>query len=518
VNARTAALSDFALQRIDAEGGGPVNRRIYRVVRDAILSRTLAVGTRLPSSRALAKDLGVSRNTVSHAYDQLIAEGYLQPRPGAGTFVADSVPDQVALMPDRPAPSACGAHAAHLSRRGALLIEQASACGQQWGAFVPGTPDVTQFPHRVWTRLHNQVWRRSRPELLTYDRGAGLLALREGIADHLRVARSVDCNAGQVMITTGIHQSIDLATRLLGEPGDVAWIEDPCYWGTRSLLHAQGLSVAPVPVDHEGMLFRPGLLPVPRFIFLTPSHQYPLGSVMSLARRRAFLDYAAAHGSWIVEDDYDSEFRYDRRPLASLQGLDAHGRVLYLGTFSKTLFPGLRIGFMVVPPALADAFATGMSELYRGGQLCTQSVLAEFIAQGHFVSHIRRMRVVYARRLELLRAAIARDIGRRADVEQSAAGLHLTLKLPRGCDDVAISLDAMRRGIVARALSRYYADPQDAQPGLILGYACVPDDDIAPAVAKLAAVVNDHLPQNLWRMPKLNALSPVPLSMALPTV
>ena len=388
---RIAALSDFLLQRIDRSVGKPVNRQLYQVIREAILAHVLPVGLQLPSSRDLARELKMSRNTVTYAYEQLVAEGYLETRVGAGTFVADTVPDRVPAPAPADAAQVNPAGRLGLSARGAQLVERAGAYRLQWGAFMPGVPDVTLFPNKMWSRLQNKYWRRARSDLLTYGHGGGYQPLREAIAEYLRVVRSVNCTANQVMITTGIHQSIDLAAKLLAEAGDRAWVEDPCYWGTRSVLHSLNLEPVPVAVDAEGIDLRRGdWKHPPRFIFVTPSHQYPLGPVMSLSRRRMLLEYAAVHNAWIMEDDYDSEFRYNSRPLASLQGMDTYDRVLYLGSFSKTLFPGLRIGFLVVPQALEAPFATGLSELYRGGQVFTQAVLADFMAEGHFASHIRK--------------------------------------------------------------------------------------------------------------------------------
>ena len=494
---RIATLSDFLLQRIDRGNGSPVNRQIYQVIREAILSHMLPVGLQLPSSRDLARELGMSRNTVTYAYEQLIAEGYLETRTGAGTFIADTVPDQI---PDAIAganPRAGSNGKPGLSNRGAQLVASAGASRLQWGAFMPGVPDVTRFPNRVWSRLQNKYWRRSRAELLTYGFGGGHRPLQEAIADYLRVARSVNCTADQVMITTGIHQSIDLAVKLLADIGDRAWVEEPCYWGTRSVLHSQNLKLVPIAVDAEGIGPRPAdLKHPPRFIFVTPSHQYPLGPVMSLSRRRMLLEYAGAHQVWIMEDDYDSEFRYNSRPLASLQGMDTHDRVLYLGSFSKTLFPGLRIGFLVVPEALAPSFATGLSELYRGGQLFTQAILADFMSEGHFASHIRRMRLLYGERLRLLQDAIQSNFGGRVATSGGDAGLHLVLGLPDGSDDFAISRAALEQGIIARPLSRYYMKTAGARPGLMLGYACVPNELIGPTFDRLARVIEAHWPRS----------------------
>ena len=491
-----AALSDFLLQRIERGAGTPVNRQLYQVIREAILAHLLPAGLQMPSSRDLARELKMSRNTVTYAYEQLVAEGFLETRTGAGTFVADTAPHAIpeAVVKEAAHTDAAGSLGLSLSRRGEQLVEHAGAYRLQWGAFMPGVPDVTLFPAKTWSRLQNKYWRRARPDLLTYGQGAGYPPLREAIAEYLRVVRSVNCTADQVIVTTGIHQSIDLATKLLAEAGDRVWVEDPCYWGTRSVLRSLNLEPVSVAVDSEGIDVRSGdWQDPPRFIFVTPSHQYPLGPVMSLSRRRMLLEYAAMHNTWIMEDDYDSEFRYNSRPLASLQGMDTHGRVLYLGSFSKTLFPGLRIGFLVVPPSLAAPFATGLSELYRGGQVFSQAVLADFMAEGHFASHIRRMRVLYEQRLRLLQEAIARNFGDILPTTGGDAGLHLTLGLPDDCDDVAISRHAQAEGIIARSLSPYYLNPKRARRGLILGYACVPNEDIAPTFDRLAKIIRPYL-------------------------
>lgn len=492
---RVAALSDFLLQRIDRHCGKPVNRQLYQVIREAILSHVMPVGLQLPSSRDLARELKISRNTVTYAYEQLMAEGYLETRAGAGTFVADTVPDQIpeAAVSDPERPRQTGSPG--LSERGTQLVRHAGAYKLQWGAFMPGVPDVTVFPNKVWSRLQNKYWRRSRADMLTYGHGGGYLPLREAIAEYLRVARSVNCTADQVIVTSGIHQSIDLASKLLADVGDRAWVEDPCYWGTRNVLTSLNLQTVPVAVDEEGISpDNTDLRNPPRFIFVTPSHQYPLGHVMSLSRRRMLLEYAAVHKVWIMEDDYDSEFRYSSRPLASLQGMDTHDRVLYFGSFSKTLFPGLRVGFMVVPTALADAFAIGLSDLYRCGQLFTQAILTDFMAEGHFASHIRRVRVLYAERRHLMREAIKRNFGDSLPIAGDDAGLHLALLLPARCDDAALCRRAQEDGIIARPLSGYYLKSSRAQRGLILGYACVPNEMIGPLFDRLARIIRAHMP------------------------
>jgi GntR family transcriptional regulator/MocR family aminotransferase len=485
------SISDYLQTHLERGGAVPMNRQLYSLLRDGILGGAILPGLQVPPSRALAADLAVSRNTVTYAYDQLIAEGYLEARTGDGTYVADTEPDMARLAAAPPVVAAAAAGAASpLSGRGERLLSGTGASSAQWGAFMPGIPDITLFPNAVWSKLQARHWRRVAPGLLTYGDGAGYQPLREAIASHLRTARAVNCTAEQVIVTSGTHQSIQLASTLLGEMGDTAWVEDPCYWGTRNVIRSSGLAPLPLPVDEEGMQMpEEALRTPPRFIFVTPSHQYPLGPVMSLARRRLLLEYAARHNVWVVEDDYDSEFRYSGPPLASLQGLDNHERVIYLGTFSKTLFPGLRIGFMVVPPALASRFARANAELFRDGQSFLHAVLADFMNEGHFSSHVRKMRQLYAERLACLQAAIRVELGDAAVISGSDAGLHLALGLPAGTDDVAISLAAKARGILTRPLSAYYAEPATARPGLMLGYAAVPTERIQPLFAELAQII-----------------------------
>lgn len=506
-----SVLSDWLTQRLDRGNGQPIYRQLHRLLQQAILSRELPAGAKVPSSRLLAQELGIGRNTVTQVYEQLALEGYVSSATGRGTFVADSAPDEIVGVPEtddanpggakapaaRPEPSPSHLEAKRaLSVRGARLIAGAGVSKRQWGAFMPGVPDVTKFPARVWSRLHNKYWRRLRPDLLTYAPGGGLASLRHTLADYLRTSRSVRCTPEQIIITTGIHQSVDLAVRLLSDPGDVIWTEDPCYWGVRSVLHVSGLKSRPIGVDEEGI--NPStddLAQPPKLMLVTPSHQYPLGMVMSLARRRMLLEYARQNYCWIIEDDYDSEFRYGSRPLASLQGLDTSGQVIYVGSFGKTLFPGLRIGYLVVPEALAESFATASAELYREGQLLQQAVLAEFIAEGHFTSHIRKMRTLYGQRRQTLLDAAAHRYGDALPAVGGDAGLHLVMQLPEASDDRAVAAAALERNIVVRPLSGYYAAPSLAPSGLLIGYACVPDEEIAPCFDTLADAIDVTLAQ-----------------------
>jgi GntR family transcriptional regulator/MocR family aminotransferase len=501
---KQTALSDWLQQRLKREGPEPVYRQLQQLLRQAVISGELPAHTRLPSTRLLADELGVARNTVIEVYEQLAVEGCVLSRRGSGTVVADLSSERMAAADRRVGSRGNAAQTVvagdpadagpDLSPRGLALLASASVSTRQWGAFMPGVPDVTEFPMRTWMRLQNRQWRRPVPELMSYAPGGGLMRLREALAEHLRTARSVVCAPEQVILTTGSHQSIDLTLRLLASPGERIWLEDPCYWGMRSSLSSLGADIVPVPVDGEGLVLSEALCrEPPRAVLVTPSHQYPLGMVMSLARRQALLGYARAQGCWVIEDDYDSEFRYGTRPLPALQGLDEGGRVIYVGSLSKVLFPGLRLGYLVVPPALADSFAAGSAALYREGQLWQQAVLADFIEQGHLGAHIRRMRGLYHQRRLALLDAIEQHFGDSLPVLGDDAGLHLVLALPAHVDDVALAAQALAAGVAVRPLSRYHAVPEQAPRGLLLGYACVKPQDIAPAFAVLARQVQAHL-------------------------
>jgi GntR family transcriptional regulator / MocR family aminotransferase len=479
---------------LDAGSPAPLFRQLYDGLRGAILSGALGTGERLPASRTLAGELGVSRNTVTNAYDQLLAEGYLEGKVGSGTYVSRTLPEGALTVRRRASRRGeAGARTGGPSRRGEVLatapawVVRGSADPRP---FRPGVPAMDGLPLDAWAALAARHWRRSTGEHLGYGDPAGYRPLRRAIAAHLGSARGVVCEVDQVIIAAGTQQSIDLAARLLLDPGDPAWIEDPGFVGARGALLAAGACPVPVPVDGKGMIVSAGVSrrPDARLAYVTPSHQYPLGVAMDLARRLELLDWAGRAGAWILEDDYDSEFRYNGRPLSSLQGLDRHGRVVYMGTFSKVLFPALRLSYLVAPPRLVEPFVSALALAGGPPPTHTQAVLADFIAEGHFLRHIRRMRSLYAARQEALVAASRGELDGLLDVVPSETGLQVMGWLREGIDDRDASRWADAAGVVAPPLSAYAIEPQ-ARPGLLLGYAAHPDGQIRDGVRRLATAL-----------------------------
>ncbi|ELZ3957802.1 PLP-dependent aminotransferase family protein [Cronobacter sakazakii] len=492
-------VSDLLLLRLGEQRDERLHKRLYNALRLTILDGSLPAQSRLPASRDLAQQLGLSRNTVLTVYEQLLAEGYVTSRAGSGTFVAGMLPDSLLSA----TPVAQGQHdrVAHagFSSRGKTLLGQVSASPKQWGAFIPGVPDVHAFPHQLFSKIQARISRRPSPQRLTYSCQGGTPELQRALVDYLRVSRSVHCTADQVLITEGIHQAIDLVARMLCDGGDTAWVEEPSYWGIRHVLQMNEVKITPVTVDRAGMVPPESAGTPPRLIFVTPSHQYPLGAVMSLERRQRLLTLARQTGSWIVEDDYDSEFRFSGQPIPALQGLVADPPVIYIGTFSKTLYPGLRIGYVVLPRALAHEMKTAHAELYRGGHSIIQAALAEFIEAGHYSAHIRRMRLLYGRRRACLTALITRYLGPEALSDFSDnAGLHLVLNLPDDADDVEIARLANARDILVRPLSRYYLT-ENRRRGLLMGFACVAEEKMEGAFKALLACIEAAYPALLRR-------------------
>ncbi|MGE8320643.1 MAG: PLP-dependent aminotransferase family protein [Comamonas sp.] len=484
-----ATLPDFVIrhfQRSDAEYN---HRQLYRILKDGILRAALPAGSKLPPSREMAQTLGIARNTVVQVYEQLALEGLVQAGVGRGTYVAEVAP----AFEDQPPPTPVQRRGTPLSRRGRAIVGGARASPLQWGAFAPGVPELRMFPGAVWSRLHAQAWRELAAPRLSYATGAGHPALREAIAEHLQGTRGVACSAEQILITSGAQQALHLIAQLLADPGDTVWLEDPGYWGARSVFRMAGLQLQPIALDGEGLAPTPQQLQVPpRLMFVSPSHQYPTGVLMGHGRRRQLLDYAASHRVWIVEDDYDSEFRFASRPLPALQGLDERGRVIYLGTFSKTMFPSLRLAYLVLPRDLTESFARALNELFREGQTMQQMVLAQFMRQGHYVNHIRRMRLVYGERRRVLIDEITQRLGGAVSVLGGDAGLHLVLGLPPGTDDETIARQAIKQGVLTRPLSLYSLRP-DSAPGLVLGYGAVTEEEIRHSFGLLSRVIEAGL-------------------------
>ncbi len=500
-----AALLPLALRR---EDGSSLQRQLYDQLREAILGGRLAPRSRLPSTRALASELGCARNTVAGAYDQLLAEGYLEARSGSGTFVSGVLPESLLGTGGKAGPPRSESATAEgtLSRRGSALAELRRGRETGPGPFRMGLPETGEFPFEIWARLLQKVWRQPAQQLVRHGQPAGYAPLRGAIAGYLRTVRALDCQADQVIITSGAQQSVDLAVRALTDPGDRVWLEDPGYTGLRGPLIAAGADLVPLPLDGEGLSLSAGLARAPdaRMVIVTPSHHYPLGTVMSLARRLAFIDWAREREAWILEDDYDSEYRYAGQPLAALQGLDGAGRVLYIGSFSKVLFPSIRLGYLVVPPGLVARFTTIRAALDDHPSAMIQPVLARFIEEGHFAAHIRRMRRLYAERQAALVAAGRRHLQGLLELAPDEAGLHLVAplapELAARMDDRAAAARARAAGIVVHALSDFYlaakglggraATPRRRQ-ALLLGYAAVPVGAVEPAVRRLAAALSD---------------------------
>jgi GntR family transcriptional regulator / MocR family aminotransferase len=486
-------VGDLVLEMMELQrtADAPLHHQIYAALRHAILQNRIQIGARLPASRDLAGILGVGRGTVLRAYEQLVMEGYVQGQVGAGTFVADTLPDAPPVGPWRALPREIPA-GPMLSTRGAAIACHRDSGRIQSGAFVPGIPDVELFPHKTWRRLVGKYLCKEHASLLQYAVG-GHSRLKQSLAEYLRATRYIDCDPRQILILNGSHEALDLCARMLADPGDGVLIEDPGYWGARNVFRAAGMTLHPVVVDDDGMAPREAdWARAPRFVFLSPSCQYPTGAVLSLARRRSILEEAARCGAWIVEDDYDNELRYHKHPQAPLFGLSNSNRVIYLGTFTKVMFPGLRLAYLVVPHDLVDPLSAGLAELYREGRLAEQAALADFIADGHLASHIRKMRVVYFERQMALRGALDGPLGDVMTIAGGQAGIHLLCLFNTPVDDDAVAVDALAEGIVARPLAHYYLDGAHRQRGLMLGYAGVPVEEILPAAQRLAGVIERH--------------------------
>lgn len=475
----------------------PMYRQLYEHLRGAILNGRLRPGSQLPSTRSLAEELAVARNTVMGAYEQLLAEGYLEGETGSGTYVARTLPDEILRLPAVAPTRSVIRGSVELSQRGRIFSRDLLRVRyfEAAKAFRPGVPALDQLPFELWSRLLAKHSRRVPMEFLAYGDPAGYRPLREAIAQYLAAARAVNCDPEQVVIVSGAQQALDLASRLLLDAGEEAWIEEPGYNGARAALLAAGLKPVGVPVDDAGLNVDAGerLSPRARLIYVTPSHQYPTGVTMTLARRLELLGWAKQRNSWILEDDYDSEYRYASRPIASLQGLDTNGCVIYCGTFSKVLFPSLRLGYVVVPQQIVEAFTRAKSVLDRHSPTIEQAVLAEFIADGHLARHIRRMRMLYLERQTALLASLRQELGNSLEVRSHDAGMHVVGWLPKGKSDAVLSRRARQLGVEAPALATYREKP-GGRAGLVLGYAAYTERQIRQGVKKLAEAMESSRP------------------------
>jgi len=517
--------ADIAIALGPRTDGVQLHRWLYNELRVAILTGRLGAATRLPSTREFAKQLGLSRGTVQTVFEQLAAEGYLRGVVGLGSFVSSELPDlkagtalppyistTQAFLSERDAGARTAASYTALSDRGRLLartpfpIEGRTVPAL---AFRPNQPDFSAFPFDLWRRIASSCARSLRPNSFADGEAKGFEPLRRLIAKHLTVARGIISSADNVVIVGSAQQVFDLGARLLLDPGDEAWIEDPGYPGVRLILEATGAKVVGVPVDEGGMDVAAGytLAPNAKLVYVTAGRQAPLGYSLALDRRLALLSWAKENGAVIVEDDYDSEYRFEGAPLAALKSLDYAGQVIYCGTFSKLLFPSLRIAYAVLPDSLVEPFTAALSLTCRHASLFSQAVLHEFIAEGHFGRHVRRMRLLYAERARAFRAAVDAHLSGLLYIPPITTGLDTPAFLPPGSNDMLVSQLAAEAGIESRPLS-FYTVRRPVPPGLLLGFAAVSPQEIASGVQTLASVLGSlfdgsHGSEVTWGHPSI---------------
>lgn len=483
--------------RVEGAIGAPLYEQVIKLLQELILLGVIPAGSRLPSTRQLMQRLRVSRTTVVAAYAQLQADGYVVCKVGSGTYVASNVKEELIEAPricsraNPPVAHASVPQPDGLSERGKGYQDiDLDALVRPNVPFNTGMVHIDGRTSALWQQLVRQHLATD-SVVQGYSCPQGSEALRQEIAKYVGVSRGVRCTPDDVIIVAGSQQAIDLASKVLLDPGDRVWVEDPGYQPTRLSLATAGMKLHYIPVDGHGMQVGLGMTSCPdaRAAFVTPSHQYPLGVALSIERRLQLLEWAQRQRSWIVEDDYDSEFRYNGPALPSLQGLDENRRVVYVGTFSKVLQPGLRYGYLIVPPQLAKAFQVARFLADRHSPLFLQNVLTEFIKQGHFVSNSLRMRANYKAKLEALVHSLNARAGAFLDVARPNQGLHLIAYLKHGLPDTLIADALASEGIVVRALSRFYADATSARSGLMLGFAGFTEARLATAVERLAAVL-----------------------------
>src|SRR6266508_4749336 len=488
----------FRANPISLDPDSPLYPQLYTHLQTAVLTGDLKPGMRLPSTRALAILLNVSRHTVLNAYQQLLAEGYLDGMVGNGTFVARVLPDPLLTLPPRKdlvETSLGEPNQPRFSEQATLQLTAPrmpmappDGSGVSPRPFRFGVPALQAFPYKLWSRLLVRQARRLSASAFPYQPAAGILPLREAIAAHVMVSRRVHCTPEQIIIVSGAQAGLDLAARLLINTGDPVWIEDPGYLKARGAFLGSGAKIIPVPVDQEGLVVEAEIARAPqaRLVYLTPSHQFPLGVTLSLARRITLLDWARRADAHILEDDYDSEYHYTRRPLPALRALDNDGRVIYLGTFSKVLFPALRLGYLILPRHLVDAFRTVRNLIDTHPPMLEQAVLADFIVGGHLTRHLRKMRSLHAeRRAALLEAA--REIN--LEIHPPEAGMHCIAWLPEGMDALSLAREAAIQGIDIAPVSHFSIEPL-ARAGILLGYSDYSVEQIQDGVRRLVMAMD----------------------------
>jgi GntR family transcriptional regulator/MocR family aminotransferase len=480
-------LENFPMMSLDRDAGTPIYRQIYEQFREEILSGRMPPRTQLPGTRELAAELGVSRHTALNAFELLLAEGYVAGKIGSGTYVAE-LPE--GLVSRHAAAEAGTARVTVAEAREVQAVSLFMPRPDEIGPFRTGMPALDQFPIQTWSRLAASCLRTASVRDLHYSDPSGHLALRKLLADYLSQHRAVRCEPEQILIVAGSQQALSLVARVLLDRGDRLWIEDPNYPGARYGLAVTGARLMSVPVDQEGIDVAAGIERhgKAKAVYVTPSHQFPLGVTMSLRRRLQLLDWAAQCESWIIEDDYDSEYRYNSPPLSSLHGLDTHRRVIYIGTFSKVLMPALRLGYLVAPPELVPAFRAARQADDFCPSFLPQAILAEFIRRGHFARHIRKMRRIYRARLDALVEALHREFGDFLELPKTVAGLNLVAWLPSGVRDSTAAKAALEAGISTTPMSRFYLT-EKPRNGLFLGFGGVTPQQIGEGARRLKAAL-----------------------------
>ncbi len=475
----------FSLVTVDPESDIPLYRQIYNGVRAGIENGRLPPHTKLPSTRDLAQIWDVSRNTLRNAFDQLIAEGYLEAIVGRGTFVAEQPTPPLAAAPA--VPKERKRPISQIGRALESLGRSVHRAAPPTTGFAIGSPGLDIFPFKVWNRIVNRCQRRShqfRPSV------NGLPRLREAIASYLTSARGLHCVPEQIDIVPGSLVGMTIASLAFVSPGDKVWLEEPCFINVAGILQFRSAEIVPVPVDAEGLDVPTGIKRAPeaRLAYVTPSHQYPLGMTMSLTRRHQLLNWAAQQGAWILEDDYDSEFRYDGPPITALQGLDSHQRVIYCGTFSKVMLPTLRLGYVVLPPDLVDVYTGVKIPLSISSPMLIQEAMAEFMLEGHFVRHIRRMRQQYQARRDALVTAVQRHLAGVVTLGDVSCGMHAVVYLEDGFAEADVVRQAWEVGMAVVPLTLHYSS-EPKRSGLVLGFTDLPPEAIESHIAKLATTI-----------------------------